>query len=58
MKIYAVYESNIDGTQSWIESYWLNYEKAVARFKKIWMYGREPTESEINHYVRTITTQD
>lgn len=29
MKCYAVYESNIDGTQSWIESYWLNYEKAV-----------------------------
>ena len=29
MKCYAVYESNIDGTQSWIESYWLNYEEAV-----------------------------
>ena len=58
MNIYAVYESNMDGTQSWIESYWLNYEKAMARFKKIWMYGREPTESEINYYVRKITTQD
>lgn len=58
MKLYAVYESNIDGTQSWIESYWLNYEKAVERYKKICPYIREPNENEIKYGVREITTQD
>lgn len=58
MTFYAVYATNEDRSFSWIDSYWRGYANAVARFKKIWMYGREPTESEINHYVRKITTQD
>lgn len=58
MTLYAVYATNEDGSFSWIDSYWLNYENAVARFKKICIYKREPDKSEINHYVREITTQD
>ena len=58
MKCYAVYESNIDGTQSWIESYWLNYEKAVERYKKIWPYIRELTEDEIKYGVREIKIEE
>lgn len=34
MTLYAVYATNEDGSFSWIDSYWLNYENAVARFKK------------------------
>ena len=34
MKLYAVYDINEDGNRPYIESYWLNYENAVARFKK------------------------
>ena len=58
MTLYAVYAMNEDGSFSWIDSYWLNYENAVARFKKVWRYEREPTKSEVNHHVRKITTQD
>lgn len=57
MTLYAVYATNEDGSFSWIDSYWLNYENAVARFKKIYLFG-EPTKSELKYYVRTITTQD
>lgn len=57
MELYAVYTMNEDGRLSWIDSYWLNYENAVARFKKIYLFG-EPTKSELKYYVRTITTQD
>ena len=58
MTLYAVYATNEDGSFSWIDSYWLNYENAVARFKNVCIYEREPTKSEVNHYVRKITTQD
>ena len=58
MTLYAVYATNEDGSFSWIDSYWLNYENAMARFKKICIYDREPTKDEINHFVREITTQD
>lgn len=58
MKIYAVYATNEDGSFSWIESYWLNYEKAVERYKKIWPYSREPNENEIKYGVREITALD
>lgn len=58
MTLYAVYATNEDGSFSWIDSYWLKYENAMARFRKIYLYEREPTKSEINHYVREITTQD
>lgn len=34
MTLYAVYATNEDGSFSWIDSYWLNYENAVARFKE------------------------
>jgi hypothetical protein len=58
MTLYAVYATNEDGSFSWIDSYWLNYENAVARFKKVWPYEGEPTKSEVKHHVRKITTQD
>lgn len=58
MTLYAVYATNEDGSFSWIDSYWLNYENAVTRFKKVWPYEREPTKSEVKHHVRKITTQD
>lgn len=58
MELYAVYAMNEDGSLSWIDSYWLNHENAVARFKKVWLYEGEPTKSEVSHYVREITTQD
>lgn len=58
MEIYAVYRTNEDGSFSWIDSYWLNYENAVARFKEVFPYLREPTKSELKYHVRTITTQD
>ena len=58
MTLYAVYAMNEDGSFSWIDSYWLNYESAVARFRKVWLYEGEPTKIEINHHVRKITTQD
>lgn len=58
MTLYAVYATNEDGSFLWIDSYWLNYENAMERFKKVCIYEREPTKSEVNHYVRKITTQD
>ena len=58
MEIYAVYTTNEDGSLSWIDSYWMKYENAVARFKEISPYLREPTKSELKYYVRKITTQD
>lgn len=58
MKLYVVYNTNVDGSQKWVDSYWLNYENAVARFKKIWLYCREPDEREIAHHVKTIKTED
>lgn len=58
MTLYAVYATNEDGSFSWIDSYWLTYENAMERFKKVCIYEREPTKSEVNHYVRKITTQD
>lgn len=57
MKLYAVYSTNEEGNLSGIDSYWLNYENAVARFKKIYLFG-EPTKSELKYHVRKITTQD
>ena len=58
MTLYAVYATNEDGSLSWIDSYWLNYENAVARFKEVCLYKREPTKSELKYHVRKITTQD
>ena len=29
MTLYAVYATNEDGSFSWIDSYWLNYENAM-----------------------------
>lgn len=58
MILYAVYNTNEDGSFSWIDSYWLKYENAVARFKKIWPYGGEPSKSELKYGVREIATQD
>ena len=58
MTLYAVYATNEDGSFSWIYSYWLNYENAVARFKKVCIYEREPTKSELKYHVKKITTQD
>ena len=58
MELYAVYDTNEDGGHSYIESYWLNYDNAVARFKKIWPYIREPFQSEIDSHVRQIMTKD
>lgn len=58
MTFYAVYAMNEDGSFSWIDSYWLNHENAVTRFKKVWPYEREPTKSEVKHHVRKITTKD
>lgn len=34
MKLWAVYNIDDDGFRSYIDSYWLNYGNAVARFKK------------------------
>ncbi len=58
MELYAVYAMNENGSLSWIDSYWLNHKNAVARFKEVWLYEREPTKSEVKYYVRKITTQD
>ena len=58
MTLYAVYATNEDGSFLWIDSYWLNYENAMERFKKVCIYERDPTKSEVNHYVRKITTQE
>lgn len=58
MELYAVYTMNENGSLSWIDSYWLNYENAAARFKEVWLYEREPTKSELKYHVRKITTQD
>lgn len=58
MGIYAVYRTNEDGSFSWIDSYWLKYENAIARFKKLWPYVREPGKSELKYGVREIETQD
>ena len=58
MQLYVVYDTNEDGTHKWIDSYWLNYENALARFKKIWPYCREPDQSEIAYHVKAIKTED
>ena len=58
MQFYVVYDTNEDGSHRWIDSYWLNYENAVARFKKIWIYSREPSENEIRYYVKAVKTED
>lgn len=58
MKIYVVYNRNEDGSCRWVDSYWQNRENALARFKKIWPYGREPFKSEIDYYVEVIKTED
>ena len=58
MKFYVVYDTNEDGTCTLVDSYWLNYENAVARFKKIWPYSRKPDESEIAYNVKAIKTED
>lgn len=58
MTFYVVYDSNDDGSYKWIDSYWIKYEKAVARFKKIWPYSREPDDAEISYNVKAITTED
>ena len=58
MKFYVVYNTNEDGSHKFIDSYWLSYENAVVRFKKIWPYCREPSKSEIEHYVKVIKTVD
>lgn len=52
MKLWAVYNIDDDGFRSYIDSYWLNYGNAVARFKKIWPYSREPFQSEIDFHVK------
>ena len=58
MTFYVVYDSNDDGNRKWVDSYWMQYEKAVARFKEIWPYSREPDDSEIRNNVKVITTRD
>ena len=58
MTLYVVYNTDDDGFRSYADSYWLNYDNAVARFKKIWPYSREPFQSEIDHHVREIKTKD
>lgn len=58
MKFYVVYNTNEDGTRKWIDSYWINYENAISRFKKLWLYCREPDKSEIAYYVKSINTED
>lgn len=58
MKLWAVYNIDDDGFRSYIDSYWLNYGNAVARFKKIWPYSREPFQSEIDFHVKKIETKD
>lgn len=58
MKLYVVYDTNDDGSLKWIDSYWLNHENAVARLKKLWIYVGEPNDDDINHYVKTIETED
>lgn len=57
MTLYTVYNSN-NGAKSWIDSYWLNYENAVARFKELWIYEREPFQSEIDFNVIPVKTSD
>lgn len=37
MKLYVVYNTDDDGFRLCVDSYWLDYSIAVARFKK---YGR------------------
>ena len=58
MQLWVVYETNEDGTRRWINSYWLKHKNAVARFKEIWPYCREPDKSEINYNVKVIETED
>ena len=58
MKLYAVYSLNDNGSRAWIDSYWLNYKNAVARFKQLWPYCRKPDKSEIDFYVKSIETKD
>ena len=58
MRFYAVYNVNEIGALRWIDSYWLSYEKAVERFKKLWIFCREPDEDEIKHYVKCMKTED
>lgn len=35
MKLYVVYNTDDDGFRLLVDSYWLDYSIAVARFKKI-----------------------
>lgn len=58
MQFYVVYDTNEDGICKWADSYWLNYENAVARFKKIWIYNREPSEDEIHYHIKAVQTED
>ena len=58
MELYAVYRTNEEGNFSGIDSYWPNYEDAVARFKELWLFEREPTKSELKYHVGKIITQD
>ena len=53
MEFYVVYS-----TSNWIDSCWLKYESAVARFKEIWGYQREPSEDEIGYHVKVMKTED
>jgi len=58
MKFYAVYNLNDEGSKSYVDSYWLDYAKAVARFKKLWFFVRDPDQHEIDHYIEIIETED
>ena len=58
MTLYAVYATNEGGSLAWRDGYWVNDENAIKKKKKVCIYEREPTKSEVNHYVRKITTQD
>lgn len=48
MTLYAVYATNEDGSLSWIDSYWLNYENAVARFKEVWLIKENLLKANLN----------
>lgn len=58
MKLYIVYNTDDDGFRLCVDSYWLDYSIAVARFKKIWPYSRESFKSEIDFHVKEIKTKD
>ena len=59
MKIYVVYDASQESTfHRYIDSYWVSYDNAVERFKKIWIYCREPDEIDIGYYISAIETED